>query len=94
VTKATIQDLGELHNQLARTATEQLKAEAPSAAWASVALALLKHERITADPESNADLLALNAQLKQRRASKRITPADLHAVADEIQRDMGFGPLQ
>jgi hypothetical protein len=85
VTKATIQDLGELHNQLARTATEQLKA---------VALALLKHERITADPESNADLLALNAQLKQRRANKRITPADLHAVADEIQRDMGFGSLQ
>lgn len=94
MTKATIQDLGELHGQLARTATEQLQAEVPSAAWASVALALLKHERITADPESNADLLALSAQLKQRRASKRITPADLHAVADEIQRDMGFGSLQ
>ena len=94
MTKAKIEDLGELHGQLARTATAQLRVDEPSAAWASVALALLKHEKITADPESNADLMALSAQLKQRRATKRITPADLHAVADEIQRDMGFGSLQ
>ena len=88
MTKATIDELGTLHATLARVAKDQLLAEEPSAAWGSVALAMLKHNSITADPEQNEGLKALSATLGARRAKRRITAGDLADVAAEVAEQM------
>lgn len=88
MSKATVDDLGELHSELARVAKSQLQVDEPSAAWGSVALAFLKHNNITADPETNAGLKELSETLKSRRKTRRITTEDIAAVAAEVAADM------
>ena len=88
--KATVDELGELHNALARVARDQLLVDEPSAAWGSVALAMLRHNSITADPEQNAGLKALSETLGARRAKRRITPADMADVAAEVAGQMNL----
>lgn len=83
MSKASEAELSKLHGELARGLTDIIKdgIEVPTkegsvkvtapAAYFGVAVALLKNNNITADPEKNEELKELNDKLKARRQSKR-----------------------
>ena len=83
MSKASEKDLSELHGTVARGLNRLLKdgvevstkegtatIDAP-AAYYGVAVALLKNNNITADPEKNEELASLSDLLKKKRQDKR-----------------------
>ena len=101
---ASDKTLGELHEQVAQALSEQVvgyeeqteegtRTVRPSPALLGAAIAFLKNNNITADPEENAALRDLGDKLKARR-SKRIPQASLDAAADDFANRFGGGLIQ
>lgn len=99
MTKATEQDLSELHGAIARGLTEAVKAtkteegviHAP-AAYFMAGIAMLKNNNITADAGTNADLQALNKALADKRKTSKgrlLSPDSAQAAIDALERDLG-----
>ena len=95
--KATVADLGNLLGLLTEELTQRIKGrvvEDPelgektvyaSSADLMAALALLKQNAITVDPETSAELQELQAALAARAAKRRKADVDaLDALADEL----------
>lgn len=101
MSKASEQELAELHGALARglkdiitdgadvvTKEGVAKVTAP-AAYFGVAVALLKNNNITADPEKNEELRDLNDKLQARRQSKRTELNFRRAAEDFAEKHLG-----
>lgn len=87
MTKATEQELAELHGAIARGLTdviangqaivvgrgedEKIEKVQASAAFFMAGIAMLKQNNITADAAGNADLQALNKALAERRTKQK-----------------------
>lgn len=102
MTKATEAELSALHGALARGLTEIIKdgvdvplkggdvvKVAAPAAYFGVAVALLKNNNITADPEKNEELRDLNDKLQARRQSKRTELNFRRAAEDFAEKHLG-----
>jgi len=100
---ANAKTLGELHEAVAEAFSEQVKGYVeevvegdkviertvrPSPALLGAAVAFLKNNNITADPETNEALKGLSEKLAARRKGK-ISPAALDAAADAFAAHMG-----
>lgn len=95
MSKASEAELSQLHGELARGLTAIIKdgVEVPTkegtvkmtapAAYFGVAVALLKNNNITADPEKNEELRELNEKLQARRQSKR-TELNFREAAEDF----------
>lgn len=105
MSKASESDLGTLHGAVAVALTdviqngavvgstdggEPIKVTAPASYFAA-AIALLKNNNITADPEKNAALSGLRQQLATQRQSKkgRLSGATLDEARDRLERELG-----
>jgi hypothetical protein len=101
VTKASEAELSRLHGALARGLTDiitdgvevptkegSVKVTAP-AAYFGVAVALLKNNNITADPEKNEELRDLNEKLQARRQNKRTELNFREAAEDFATKHLG-----
>lgn len=95
--KATVADLGNLLGLLTQELTQRIKGRMvedealgermvyASSADLMAALALLKQNAITVDPETSAELLELQEALAARAAKRRKADVDaLDALADEL----------
>lgn len=101
---ASTKTLGDLHQLVAEALTEQVQGyeEAdeegktrrvrPSPAVLGAAIAYLKNNNITADPEGNERLRALGDALKARR-EKRAPQAELDLAAEQFAASLGGGRL-
>lgn len=92
MSKATVDDLGELHGVLAQVIKAKLQSDDSSAAWAAAAITLLKNNKIEADPSANEGLLSLEKTLAARRQRKAVgvDAASLSATMDDMARSMGL----
>lgn len=101
MSKATEQELGELHGTLARglngllkdgvdvaSGEATVKVTAPAAFW-GVAVALLKNNNITADPTKNEELSELNKLLQARRQNARSDLNFREAAEDFATKHLG-----
>ena len=101
MSKASEAELSKLHGELARGLTTiisegvevptkegSVKVTAP-AAYFGVAVALLKNNNITADPEKNEELKELNEKLQARRQSKRSELNFREAAEDFATKHLG-----
>lgn len=79
---ATEDDLGTLHNALARTLTELVGAEGTPAAILAVAAKFLKDNNVTCTPSTDNELGELEAQLKARRERAKLTAQDKKEIGD------------
>lgn len=100
MTKATESALGALHAAVAEALTEviengvtlvdkegnEVKSPA-SPAYLGAAIAFLKNNNITADPDTNAGLSTLREKLAQRRS--RLSSKELQDAADEFAASNG-----
>lgn len=101
---STVAKLRELFDAVTTTLTEAVKTKVveievadgktvsetilPQAAHVANALALLKMNNITADPETNAGLRDLNKALAaRRRGSPQVNPKDLESMMDQHDKD-------
>jgi hypothetical protein len=95
VAKATTSRLVDLHNKLAEVMLDGLEKEEikdeegnvvgvqkPSAAIMAVAVTFLKNNNITADPETNAGLSALQQRLQEKRAAGKTKLRDMEDAAN------------
>jgi len=101
VAKASESELSSLHGALARGLTKIIQdgVEMPTkegtitipapAAYFGVAVALLKNNNITADPEKNEELKELNEKLQARRQSKRSELNFREAAEDFATKHLG-----
>lgn len=101
MSKASEAELSKLHGELARGLTDIIKdgIEVPTkegsvkvtapAAYFGVAVALLKNNNITADPEKNEELRDLNEKLQARRQSKRTELNFREAAEDFATKHLG-----
>ncbi len=103
MSKASEAELSELHGTIARELTKVIKdgVELPTkdgegttrmtapAAYFGVAVALLKNNNITADPEKNEELKELNEKLQARRQSKRSELNFREAAEDFATKHLG-----
>lgn len=100
---ASTKVLGDLHEQVAKALSEQVqgyeeqtedgvKQVRPSPAVLGAAIAFLKNNNITADPEGNAALRDLNEKLAARR-NKKLPQADLDQAAAQFAYSVGGGPI-
>lgn len=92
--------LGKLHEQVATALSEQVagydeimedgtvKRVRPSPALLGAAIAYLKNNNITADPEQNEALRELSSKLADRR-KRKIPQASLDAAAQEFSERFG-----
>ena len=92
--------LGELHEKVAEALTEQVvgyvetdekgieRTVRPSPALLGAAIAFLKNNNITADPEQNEALRELSSKLADRR-KRKIPQASLDAAAQEFSERFG-----
>lgn len=102
--KATETELGALHGKITETISRKLDAPlrsddgkaidgteglAMTAADLSNAIAWMKHNSITADPEQNDALAKLREKLKQR--GKGVKAVDIAAAQNELERELGLG---
>ena len=79
MTKATEQDLGDLHGKLTRVLSDNLENEdGPSPSILSIAVKFLKDNEITCSIKDNQDMDSLNESLKAKRAKRK-----LRIVGDE-----------
>lgn len=105
---ASAKTLGDLHEKVAAAFAEQVEGYTeevergdkvvevkvrPSPALLGAAVAFLKNNNITADPETNAALSQLSEKLAARRKGK-ISSASLDAAADEYAQRHGMGLMQ
>ena len=102
---ANAKTLGELHEAVATAFSEQVKGfvEAdeegkertvrPSPALLGAAVAFLKNNNITADPETNAALGELKDKLAARRKGK-VSAELLDQAANDFAAHMGGGMVQ
>lgn len=92
MSKATVDDLGELHAVLAQVIKDKLRSDESSAAWAAAAITFLKNNKIEADPSANEGLLSLEKTLAARRQRKAVgvDAASLSATMDDMARSMGL----
>ena len=92
MTKASVDQLGELHSVLATVIKDKLQGEESSAAWAAAAITFLKNNKIEADPSANEGLLSLEKTLAARRQRKAVgvDAASLSATMDDMARSMGL----
>lgn len=88
--KATETELGDLHGKITRTLDKALDGTEVSAAVLANAIAWMKHNDITADPEANDALTKLKAKLKAR-GRKDLNATDIAAAQLELERQMGLG---
>lgn len=82
---ATENDLGELHNELARVLTKIVGADGASAAHLAVAAKFLKDNNITCTPAADNALGELEKALAERRQRAKLSAQDrkeLGGVAD------------
>lgn len=91
MSKATEDDLGDLHATVARGLKAALEAE-PTAAIFGAAIAFLKNNNITADPSRNSDLAELQDKLAARRKEKKLSLTSLREAQDDFERMIG--PMQ
>lgn len=100
---ASTKVLGDLHEQVAKALSEQVqgyeeetdegtKHVRPSPAVLGAAIAFLKNNNITADPEGNAALRDLNEKLAARR-NKKLPQADLDHAAAQFAYSVGGGSI-
>lgn len=104
--KASDADLGDLHALVALVLGSKLKAPlydsegepipgteycGATAAEISVAVAFLKNNNITADPETNKGLEDLRKRLQENRANgkKALTKKAIDDAAAQFERDLG-----
>lgn len=105
---ASAKILGDLHKHVAQAFTEQVVGYTeevergdklvtvtvrPSPALLGAAVAFLKNNNVTADPETNASLSKLKDTLAARRKG-HVSPAVLDAAAESYAAHMGGGILQ
>jgi hypothetical protein len=105
MSKASEQELAEMHGVIARGLTEVLregvtvgstedgqpiKATA-GAAYFAAAIAFAKNNNITADAGTNADLQALTEALaaKRKGAKARLSPTEIDQAATVLDRELG-----
>ena len=101
MSKASEKELSALHGEVARGLTALIKegVEVPTkegsvkvtapAAYFGVAVALLKNNNITADPEKNEELASLNELLKKKRQDKRREMNFRDAAEDFAAKHLG-----
>ena len=103
--KATVADLSDLLGQVVRElktriegrqvteftpeGEEMTKTVYASSADLMAAMALLKQNSITVDPETSAELKELQEALAARAARRRPEPDPLDALAEELSRGEG-----
>lgn len=96
---ANAKTLGELHEAVAKALSEQVEGYTeqtddgerlvrPSPAVLGAAIAFLKNNNITADPETNEALRDLNTKLADRR-KRKIPQASLDAAANDFAERFG-----
>lgn len=89
--KAPEKDLADLHGLITRKLSDALNGDEVAGTTMANAIAWMKHNQITADPEQNADLNELQRQLRERNKRKPIDTVDLEAARRELEQQLGLG---
>lgn len=91
MSKASEKDLGELHGLITRKLSAALEGDEVAGTTIANAIAWMKHNQITADPESNEGLNELQRQLRERNKRTPIAPQDLAQAQRELEAQLGLG---
>lgn len=89
--KATETELGDMHGKITSALTRRIEATDFAAADMANAIAWMKHNSITADPEQNDALAQLREKLKQRQRGKPISAEDIARAQLEVENQLGLG---
>lgn len=92
--KATESELGDLHKKITDKLSARLDAEDGfAAADMANAIAWMKHNSITADPEQNEALRDLRSKLANRQRNKPLTADEIAQAQRELEAHLGLGGL-